>query len=306
MSGATTADVDVVIPVRNGGRLLAAAVDSVLAQAGVRVRVLVVDDCSTDGAPQRLPADPRILLLQNQGTGEVDAHTTALAHVRAPLVARQDADDESLPGRLLAQADYLDQHPGIGLVATAFEVLVGNRTVSTVRTLPGGMLQKNRICAGTTMVRHDVISAAGGYRRTFVLSSDYDLWLRCASVSGIAILPIVGYRYRLHSNMSTIRLASIHPPYSHLAKASAIARMAGQPDPVDDAENWLEARQLQPPDQSARTAEVNAWWAREFAALGSRSDAWRCLRRSKALGVRRFAAVAATCVAPGPPQVEWT
>lgn len=306
MSRGRIADVDVVIPVRNGGRLLATAVDSVLAQGGVQVRVLVVDDGSTDGAPQRLPTDPRIVLLSNEGTGEVDAHTTALAHVRAPFVARQDADDESLPGRLAAEADYLEQHEGIGLVATAFEVVVGSRTVSTVRTLPGGMLQKNRICAGTTMVRREVIAAAGGYRRPFVLSSDYDLWLRCAAVSGVAILPMVGYRYRLHSNMSTIRLASIHPPYSHLAKASALARIAGQPDPADDAETWLAARQLQPGDQTARTAEVNAWWAREFAALGSRGDAWRCLRRSKPLGVRRLAAVAATCVAPRRPQVDWT
>lgn len=306
MSTTSTPDVDVIIPVRNGGRLLAAAVDSVLAQDGVAVNVIVVDDGSTDGAPQRLPSDPRITVLANEGSGEVDAHNTALARSFAPLVARQDADDESLPDRLAAEAAFLERHEGIGLVATAFEVVVGNRTVSVVRTLPGGMLQKNRICAGTTMVRRDVVVAAGGYRRSFVLSSDYDLWLRCAAVAGLAVLPMVGYRYRLHSDMSTIRLASIHPPYSHLAKASAIARIEGGPDPVDDADAWLAARQAPSVEQVTRTAEVNAWWAREFAALGSRRDAWRCLRRTRALGARRLTAVAAACVAPGSPQVEWT
>jgi len=298
-------DIDVVIPVRNGGRLLRDAVDSVLAQEAVAVRVIVVDDGSTDGAPQRLPHDPRIMLLANAGSGEVDAHNTALEHATAPFVARQDADDESLPGRLVAEAEFLERHDGIGLVATAFEVVVGGRTVATVTTLPSGMLQKNRICAGTTMVRRDVLVAAGGYRRLFVLSSDYDLWLRCAAISGMTILPVVGYRYRLHSGMSTIRLAAIHPPYSLLARASATARISGQPDPADEAEEWLAARQPPLPEQAVKTAEVNAWWAREFAALGSRRDAWRCLRRSRPLGARRIAMLAASCVAPGQPQVDW-
>lgn len=299
-------DVDVVIPVRNGGRLLRDAVDSVLAQEGVAVRVIVVDDRSTDGAPQRLPRDSRIVLLANTGTGEVDAHNTAQAHLRAPYVARQDADDESLPGRLESQAGYLEVNTGIGLVATAFEIVVGGRHVSTMTTRPDGMLRKNRICAGSTMVRRGVLDAVGGYRRPFLLSSDYDTWLRCAQASGVAILPFVGYRYRLHAGMSTIRLASIHPPYSLLARESARARIAGRPDPVDDAESWLAERQLAPVDQRRRTAEVNAWWAREFAALGSRRDALQCLRRTLPLGARQVAPIALACLTSRRPQTEWT
>jgi len=140
----------------------------------------------------------------------------------------------------------------------------------------------------------------------FVLSSDYDTWLRCAAVSGIAILPFVGYRYRLHANMSTITKAAIHPAYSKLARASAVARMSGLPDPVDEAESWLAAQQPSGVQQRALTAEVNAWWAREFAALGSRRDAWRCLRRTLALRPRMAGSVAAACVAPRSAQTEWT
>jgi glycosyltransferase involved in cell wall biosynthesis len=300
------ADVEVVIPVRNGGRLLRAAVDSVLDQGGVDVHVVVVDDRSSDGAPERLPRDPRITVVANAGTGEVDAHNTALACARAPFLARQDADDESLPGRLAAEAEFLETNPGIGLVATAFEVIVGDRRITTMTTRPDGMLVKNRICAGSTMVRRKVLTAIGGYRRSFVLSSDYDTWLRCAGESGIAILPLVGYRYRLHAGMSTIRLASIHPPYSLLARESARARLAGLPDPVESADTWLAERQLPTMDQRLRTAEVNAWWAREFAALGSRRDAFRCLSRTLPLGPRKVAPLAMACLGNRRPQAEWT
>jgi hypothetical protein len=59
------------------------------------------------------------------------------------------------------------------------------------------------------------------------------------------------------------------------------------------------------PEQELRTAEVNAWWAREFAALGSRRDAMTCLRRSVRLGPRRVASLAAACLAPRRSQVDW-
>jgi glycosyltransferase involved in cell wall biosynthesis len=299
-------DIDVVIPVRDGGHLLGEAVASVLDQQGVDVRAIVVDDGSTDGAPERLPRDPRITVVPTAGTGIVGALNTGVALATAPYIARQDADDVSLPGRLAAQAELLDQHPGIGLVATAFEVLVGGRVVTTMRTTPGGMLTKNRICAGSTVVRREVLAAAGGYRQQFRLSSDYDAWLRCVAVSGLAILPIVGYQYRLHAQMSTIRLAAVHPAYSALAKASAQARMSGRPDPAENLDAWLADRLPPPEEQEQLTAEVAAWWAAEFAALGSRGDAIRCVRRAwPRLSTRRRGRLLTSLVRPPASQSGW-
>jgi hypothetical protein len=300
-------DVDVVIPVRDGGALLGEAVGSVLDQQGVDVRAIVVDDGSTDGAPERLPRDPRIVVVPTAGTGIVGALNTGVALATAPYIARQDADDVSLPGRLAAQAELLDQHPGIGLVATAFEVLVGGRVVTTMRTTPGGMLTKNRICAGSTVVRREVLAAAGGYRQQFRLSSDYDAWLRCAAVSGLAILPVVGYQYRLHAQMSTIRLAAVHPAYSALAKASARARMTGRPDPAEDLDAWLAERLPPLEEQEQLTAEVAAWWATEFAALGSRADAMACVRRAwPRLSTGRRRRLLTSLVRPPASQSGWT
>jgi glycosyltransferase involved in cell wall biosynthesis len=273
-------DVDVIIPVRDGGHLLSAAVASVLDQQDVAVRVIVVDDHSTDGAPGRLPNDPRTVVVPTAGTGIVGALNTGVAVGTSAYIARQDADDVSLPGRLAAQLEVLEAQPGIGLVATAFEVQVGRRVVTTMRTQPGGMLAKNRICAGSTVVRRDVLAEAGGYRPQFRLSSDYDAWLRCTAVSGLCILPLVGYRYRLHAQMSTIRWAAVHPAYSSLAKESARARLADAPDPADDLDSWLSDRLPPVETQEELTAEVAAWWATEFAALGSRRDALRCVRRA--------------------------
>lgn len=268
-----TADVDVVIPVRNGGRLLRLAVDSVLEQDGVNVRVIVVDDGSTDGCAERLPQDSRITVVRGPARGIPTALNVGTATGRAPYVARQDADDESVPGRLSAQLDFLSGKPGIGLVATGFDVVVGDRTVATMLPALTGMLDKNPICAGSTVLRRAVSDAVGGYRSQFALASDYDMWLRCAAHAGVAILPIVGYRYRLSAGMSTIRRASKQASYARLARASARARLAGDPDPVDaDAATAMD-------DISDDDRDVTAWWAREFAALGAPAEALRCAVR---------------------------
>ncbi|MGZ6792171.1 MAG: glycosyltransferase family 2 protein, partial [Mycobacteriales bacterium] len=199
------AAVDVVVPVRDGGPLLQRAVDSVLAQEGVDVRVVVVDDGSTDGAPQRLAADPRLVVVANRGRGIPDALETGVAAGTADLVARQDADDESLPGRLREQVEHLARHPGIGLVSTHAEVVVADRVVGHLRPSLPGFERTNPVVAGSVVLRRELLQQVGGHRRVFALAEDYDLWLRLAAVSGVSVLPVLGYRYRLSGTQSTVR-----------------------------------------------------------------------------------------------------
>lgn len=300
-----TAKVDVVIPVRDGGRLLRRAVDSVLAQEGVDVHVIVVDDGSRDGAPQRLEPDSRLTVVANRGRGIADGLETGFATGTAPYVARQDADDVSLPGRLRRQVAHLEENPGIGLVSTGFEVLVGRRTVAVMNPGPAGMLARNPLCAGSTMVRREVHEQAGGYRREFALSSDYDMWLRYAEVSGVTVLPEPGYRYRLTSSMVTIRGASRQAAYAQLARASAEARRIGAPDPVVDAQSFVDRLLVNAAPEP--DPELDAWWAQEFAALGDRREALRCIRRASArLPRRRTLRLLLTAAGRPRPQTAWT
>jgi glycosyltransferase involved in cell wall biosynthesis len=300
-----TPDVDVLVPVRDGGRLLRRAVESVLDQDGARVRVYVVDDGSTDGAVRRLPRDPRIVVLPNAlSRGVPGALETALRAGGAPYVARQDADDESLPGRFAAQLAFLERHPGIGLVATAFEVAVGARTIATMAGTPAGLLDHNPICAGSVIVRRDVLERAGGHRAAFKGASDYDCWLRCAWVSGVALLPVTGYRYRLTASMSMIRRRRTVDACAELARASARARMEGRPDPVDDPDVVARVLATEAPDPAA-DGELLAWWAREFAALGDRGEALRCAMAARGLPARRRVALVGSVLRRGEPQAVW-
>jgi len=91
--------------------------------------VLLVDDRTDPASREILRAccarDPRFRLLPAVGDGLVAALNTGLAEVRAPLVARFDADDLAYPGRLAAQVAVLQDEPQVALVGCRVRLLPG-------------------------------------------------------------------------------------------------------------------------------------------------------------------------------------
>ena len=96
--------VTVIIPCYNAEAFIKVAIDSALNQT-VPVKVVVVDDCSTDGSFALLQSiaetEPRLTAVrQPKNGGPSAARNTALRLVTTPWVANLDADDYMLPGRL--------------------------------------------------------------------------------------------------------------------------------------------------------------------------------------------------------------
>ena len=117
--------VSVLLPVHNAAGTLKRAVDSMLGQGFGDFELLLVDNASTDDTPaitQSLAAaDSRVRLLQESKQGISFALNHGLRHARGRYVARMDADDVSLPGRLQKQVDFMEQHPPVGLVGGLVE-----------------------------------------------------------------------------------------------------------------------------------------------------------------------------------------
>lgn len=124
---ASSSFVDVIIPVRNRPRLVRDAIRSVQRQDHRRLRVLVVDDRSTDETPdvvrEMRQADPRVLLLvRDSGEGEKPAVPAArarqfgLGFVEAPFVAILDSDDVWEPQKLRLQLTEFSEFPATDVV----------------------------------------------------------------------------------------------------------------------------------------------------------------------------------------------
>jgi glycosyltransferase involved in cell wall biosynthesis len=137
--------VSVVMPVRNAGETLQAAIDSLTDQTLKAWECIAVNDSSDDGTAAILAAaaarDKRIVPLINRGKGIVDVLNTGIASASAPVVARMDADDISLPARLERQYEHLLGNPGTGLVSCLVEH--GGST----RLDAGRLISRKHICS---------------------------------------------------------------------------------------------------------------------------------------------------------------
>jgi len=121
-------DVSVVIPCYNAERWVGRAIESVLAQEGVTVEVIVIDDGSTDGSVDVLRRyEDRIHWETDPNRGACAARNRGLALARADYVMFLDADDYLLPACLseLRRQSALDDADAA--VGSAYSEQVGGR-----------------------------------------------------------------------------------------------------------------------------------------------------------------------------------
>ena len=219
--------VDVVIPCYNYSRFLPACVGSVLSQSGVEVRVLVIDDASTDQTPevgQQLAAsDRRVEFRRHQANkGHIATYNEGLLEWSiADYVVLISADDMLAPGSLSRAAQIMEADGNIGMVygrVIQFENEIELPTTTArkfsharfsgtewldVRCKSG----HNVITSPEVVVRGSVQRAVGGYRPELPHTGDLEMWLRIAAVSDLAYVRRIPQAfYRVHrSNMTKSR-----------------------------------------------------------------------------------------------------
>ena len=180
--------VSAVIPTFNRAWALGRAVDSVLAQAYEPLELIVVDDGSTDGTPELLAplaAQGRLVLIRQPNRGVSAARNAGLGAARGSLLAFLDSDDEWLPGKIEAQADFLGRYPDQVLVQTQERWFRGGRRVNPGRRhrKPAGdifipSLGLCLISPSAVMLRRSLLDEVGLFDENLPAAEDYDLWLR--------------------------------------------------------------------------------------------------------------------------------
>jgi glycosyltransferase involved in cell wall biosynthesis len=198
--------VSVVIPVHNGQRFLAEAIDSVLAQGYPHREVVVVDDGSTDGSAAIARTRPvRYQRQPNQGVAA--ARNAGLAAAQGDLIAFLDQDDVWLPHKLEAQVSFLLQHRSVDGVISPVEIAVepGATPLSWFEPESGMDVQRVALL-GALLAWRSSVDRVGGFDTRYEIASDTD-WIMRARDARLVLRTALGIcmRYRMHEHNSSRR-----------------------------------------------------------------------------------------------------
>jgi len=209
--------VSVIMPAYNAGRFVVEAVDSVLAQQGVDFELLIGDDGSTDDTRARLEGyreHPRVRLFFNAtNRGAAATRNELIRNARGVYITPCDADDLMLPDNLVRQAEFLDQHAGVGIVyANVLMVwLDAEGRISEAPAVLGSDcnrtwdLRENVVNHGGSMSRRDLVLSVGGYDESVGSVDDWSLWLKLAEITGFHFLEgELFYIWRRHRSSLTV------------------------------------------------------------------------------------------------------
>lgn len=211
MSGSTTlSKVSVILPTYNGGRFIARAIKSVLAQAYSDFELLIIDDGSTDNTSTVvspfLAQDSRIHYIRNErNLGLQKTLNVGLKMAQGGYIARIDDDDQWIaPDKLSQQVRFLDGRSDYVLVGTGVVVvdeqereLFRFMNPETDRQIRRKMLYRNCFSHSAVMFRRASVLALGGYGESegALHVEDYDLWLRLGTAGKVGNLPIYGVSF---------------------------------------------------------------------------------------------------------------
>ena len=208
--------ISVVMPVYNGAEFLKLAITSILEQSLSDFELIVVNDASRDDSAKVINSfhDRRIRLVthtQNLGITKSLNHGIQLA--RGKFIARMDQDDISLPQRFESQVKFLNSHPQVGFVGTAFAEI--DQFGQIKRAIPVlladdelkiGLEYKSTFAHGSVMFTRALVTQhALTYSDKYKSCEDWYLWRRIAQHTRLANLPAVLYLWRnIGTNMTAV------------------------------------------------------------------------------------------------------
>lgn len=195
--------VTAVVPTRNRRQLLERTLTSVLRQEGVTVRVVVVDDGSTDDTRRYLStlSPDRMHTVHLDGKGAAAARNAGIDAATTPFVAFCDDDDRWAPGKLAGQLAAMARTGARWSCTGTVFVDPSDQVIGHQRASDGDVLEQllehNAVSgsASSVVTERSLLHETGGFDPEMHGAEDWEMWVRLAERSPIAGVdgPLVAY-----------------------------------------------------------------------------------------------------------------
>ena len=229
--------VSVVMGVKNAEKTISNTIDSILRQEDVAIELIIINDGSTDSTERVVQAlsreDNRIKLVTRENKGLTISLIEGCDIAQGEFIARHDANDLSLSGRLIIQVNALRENNDASFCSTH----VRHITKEGVGALVTG---KEGIIHGSVMMRKSAYKQVGGYRSQFYYAQDLDLWSRLEEVGRHIEIPSIYYEALLYPESISGTRSQEQRKFFHLIKQASNARRNNEDEGI-----WLDkARKL--------------------------------------------------------------
>ena len=208
--------ISVLLCVFNDEKYIQESIESIISQTYKNWELIVIDDGSEDKSYQLLKQikDSRIHIYRQSNRGLTRSLNIAAGYAKGEFLARQDADDLSLPDRFERQIDLFRQNPSLFLVGSdlAFINEVGEivEKRTSARNKSQAIKSLGRLNApfghGSIMLRKRAFDQVHGYDESYPVSQDFDLILRLSQLDGdMGSVPVILYKWRVHPDSITAK-----------------------------------------------------------------------------------------------------
>lgn len=192
--------ISVVIPVYNGEKYLAAAVESVFAQTYSPVEVIVVDDGSTDRTADVARSFSGVVYIHQANQGNSVARNMGLDRCSGAYLSLLDADDYWPKTKCDTQMKYLREHPREGCVIGRMRNFLADG-IEKPEWMPDAMMNDNGVALslGAMLAHRWVFERVGNFNTQYWHGNDLDWFIRLKEVHiPMGIMSEVFLHRRIH------------------------------------------------------------------------------------------------------------
>ena len=259
--------IDIAVPCYQYGRFLRDSVASLLAQNVDRMRVLILDNASTDDSRDVAAAlakeDPRVSFVSHpRNIGRQANYNVAIEWAQADYFMILDADDLLSPGSLSRSMAFLDSNPNIVFVHGVEHRFSGQPPSLSPAECAGderwriesGVEFIRKVCRigyntigwPTAVRRTHAQKKVGYYRDNLIYADDMNMWLRIATLGDVGETSSVQGIRRLHPGQITefYRNNTVHELIDHLDSFNNFFANEGSGIPNSTAEHQRVVRKV--------------------------------------------------------------
>lgn len=190
----------VIIPVYNGEKFIAGAIQSCLQQTVLPAEIIVIDDASTDNTPAIVQSfDPALVkyIRNDENHGPSFSRNRGMMMVCSSWILFLDADDVFHPEKIAIIGRCVSQNKNIRAIGHSFD-MVDKSSIKQPGEWQGSPLKLKMFSADDVLLKNRIVTPALGvsshngilFNEKMVFAEDHDFILRTAEAFGVWFLNI--------------------------------------------------------------------------------------------------------------------